>query len=422
MVMMPTSPHPQTLRRTIFAALLEVVKIDLIVVPAAFVAAIVFWIIGLGSQLPYSAIPEWAFSLWAAISGLSVSTLGFDFSLAPGLLTLGLWFLAAGAAKRIVTGIAAADWDDEVDLGEWWTIVGAGLGTFAVAYAGPLLALALLVGQTTMTPLGFLRILLFLVSALLVGCLRVRGIDDIPGLRLIDDQVWDVATRLARRLVWGALTASAIILAVGFILRWSEVTESMQVYSSPVAAGIGLLVVQILFAPGILYSALSWSAGTGVGLGGADLSSAFHTASAPVPDVPVLQLLTADYPAWAAAAPALLVVLGLLCTILGRFRAREVLESSWTGLGVAAAIIFIAFEIVALFSTGALGPLGLSEFGPSALTSAAAITAWICVGMAIGLLLIRLSNLQYGQDESGFVDDDGVFGRDDVELDDDEVR
>ncbi len=424
MVLMQTSPHPQTLRRTIVNALIEVVKIDLIVVPAVFVAAIVFWIIGLGSQLPYSAVPEWAFALWAAISGLSVTTLGFDFSLAPSLVTLGLWLLVAAAAKRLVAGVAAADWDDdEVALGQWWTIVGAGLGTFTLAYAAPLVALALFVGQATMTPLGFLRLVLFLLSALFFGCLRVRGIDDFPGLRLLDDRAWDVGVRLARRLVWGGLVAAVIILAVGFVLRWEEVTDSMQVYSSPVAAGLGLLIVQVLFAPGILFSALSWSAGTGVGLGGAGTSSAFSATASPVPDVPVLQLLIGDYPAWTAAAPILLVVLGLLCTILGRFRARDVLESSWTGIGVAAGIVFVGAEVIAVFSSGALGPLGLADFGPSALTSALVITAWIGAGMSVGLLLIRLSNLQPGPGDDGLgVDDDGGYFGDDAVLDDDEVR
>src|SRR5699024_10870468 len=78
----------------------------------------------------------------------------------------------------------------------------------------------------------------------------------------------------------------------------------------------------------------------------------------------------------------------------GRDRAREVLEGSWSGIGIAAGIVFVGFEILALFSGGALGPLSLSDFGPSALTSAVVVTVWIGVGMGIGLLLIRLSTLQ----------------------------
>ena len=394
MEVMRTSPHLRPLRRTIFTVLLEVVKIDLIVVPAAFVVATACWIVGLGSQLPYSVIPEWAFALWASVSGLSVSTLGFDFSVAPSLITLGLWSLVAAAACRLVDGIAADAPDDDVDgRGDWWTIMATALGTFAVVYAGPLLAFAILVGQATVTPLGILRLLLFLVSAVGFGFLRVRGVADIPGLRGLDE-IWDLGCRLARRLLWGALAAAVVILAVGIVLRWDDVSGSLQVYSSPVAAGVGLLIVQLLFAPGILYSALSWSAGSGVGLGGAETSSALHAATAPVPDVPVLQLLSGDYPAWTMAAPAVLIVLGLLATILGRARAREVLEGSWSGIGIAAGIVFVGFEILALFSGGALGPLSLSDFGPSALTSAVVVTVWIGVGMAIGLLLIRLSTLQ----------------------------
>ncbi len=423
MGMMHTSPHPQFLRRTVFAAFLEVVKIDLIVVPVAFVAATVFWIVGLGSQLPYSVIPEWAFALWAAVSGLSVSTLGFDFSLAPSLVTLGLWFLVAAAVRRLIAGCAAGGADDGEDVpGDWWKAAAAALATFVLAYAGPLLALAVLVGEATVTPLGFGRLFLFLVSSVAFGFFRARGIGDIPGLRVIDDEIWDIGTRLVRRLLWGALAASLIVLAAGLVLRRHDVAESLQVYSSPVAAGVGLLIVQLLFAPGILYSVLSWSAGTGVGLGGSASSSAFHSTTSPLPDVPVLQLLTGDYPAWTVAAPAVLILLGLLSTILGRARAAEVREGAWTGIGVAAVLVFVCFEVLALFSSGALGPLGLANFGPSPLTSAVAVTVWIGVGMALGLLLIRLSALQaepqdddsvfFGEDAEGHGDDSARFGED----------
>jgi hypothetical protein len=405
MVLMHTSPHPQPYRRTIFAALMEVVKIDLVVVPAGFVIATVFWIIGLGSQLPYSAIPEWAFALWATVSGLSVSTLGFDFSLAPSLVTLGLWFLVATGAKRVVGGTSAdSPTESDDDPGGWWALMGTALGIFVVAYAGPLLVLAILIGQATMTPLGFLRLFLFLVTAVAWALIRVRGIGDIPGLAMIADETWSVATGLARRLVWAAVALSAIVLVVGIVVRWSDVAGTVQVYSSPVAAGIGLIVVQALFAPSIVYSALSWSAGTGVSIGGAGASSAFISSTAPVPDVHVLKLLEGDYPAWTAAAPALLVLLGLLCVILGRDRARDIAAQSWAGLGIAIGIVFVTFEVLALFAGGALGPLGLSGFGPSALTSALAITGWTGAGMAAGLLLIRLSGLHTV--DSDFIDDD----------------
>ncbi|UVI37261.1 cell division protein PerM [Brevibacterium spongiae] len=418
---MHTSPHPQPYRRAILAALLEVVKIDLIVVPAGFVAAIAFWIIGLGSQLPYSAIPEWAFALWAAVTGLSVSTLGFEFSIAPTLVTIGLWFLVAGAAKRLVEGTAVdAPEPDEDEPGRWWGLMTAALGTFVVAYAGPLLAFAIIVGNADFTPFGFLRLLLFLLTAVGCGFLRVRGIGDIPGLRILDDEVWASGIRLARRLLWGALAVAALVIAGGFVLRWDAATDSMQAYSSPLAAGIGLLIVQILFAPGILYSALSWSAGTGVVVGGGDVSSAFRATSSQVPDVPVLQLLSGEYPAWTVAAPAVLVLLGLLCTILGRNRAREVADSSWSGLGVAAGFVFAAFVVFGLFSRGALGPVGLSGFGPTPLLSATAMTAWIAVGLAAGLLLIRLSSLQQetADGDADFGDDFAGFDHEDADHSD----
>lgn len=397
MVLMHTSPHPHTTRHPVLLGLLEALRIDLIVVPSAFVVATIFWIIGLGSQLPYSIIPEWAFALWSVVHGLSVSTIGFDFSLAPSLVSFGVWLLVAFGAKRLVTSVSG---DDQVeiddDAAQWWKTIALSLGGFVLAYVVPLLVLALVLGQAVVTPFGFLRLLLFSVSALAVGFIWARGVWDIPGLRVIDPDTWDTGVRLCRRLLWGSLILSVVIIGAGLALRWDDAAETLQSYSSPAAAGIGLLIIQVLFAPGALFSALSWVAGTGVAIGGDGPSSVFHPSPGPVPEVPVLQLLTEGYPAWTAAAPVLLVLLGLLSVILGRERARAVMESSWPGLGVALACSFVIFEILALFSSGAMGPLGLSDFGPSALTAGLGVTAWIGVGLCGGLALTKLSHMQYG--------------------------
>src|SRR5699024_2529232 len=120
----------------------------------------------------------------------------------------------------------------------------------------------------------------------------------------------------ARRLLWGSLAAAVVVLAVGIVLRWDDVSGSLQVYSSPLAAGVRLLIVQLLFAPGILYSPLSWSAGSGVGLVGAEPSSALHAATALIHDVPGLQLIRGVYTAWTMATPAVLIARSLPATIL----------------------------------------------------------------------------------------------------------
>lgn len=413
---MHTSPHPHTNRHPVLAGLMEAVKIDLILVPAAFVVATICWIVGLGSQLPYSVIPEWAFALWAVVQGLSVSTIGFDFSLAPSLVSLGVWLLVAGAARRLVEGVG----DDESETAEervqWLKTVAITVGSFVLAYAVPLLVLALLVGSATVTPFGFFRMLLFLLTALVTGFIRVRGLEDIPGLRDIDFEVWESGFSLAGRLLWGTLSAAILVVGAGLVLNWNEVADSLQVYSSPTSAGIGLLVLQVLFAPGILFAALSWIAGTGVHLGDAGLSSVFRATAGPVPDIPVLQLLTGEYPGWTMAAPALLVAVGLLSVILGRARAREYMEASWVGLGIAAGVVFVVFETLSLFSTGAMGPFGLTDFGPSALTSAIVLTAWLCLGLCGGLALTKLSDMQSGSGtgDADEVDDEFDYGRDDV--------
>ncbi|MDN5656982.1 DUF6350 family protein [Brevibacterium sandarakinum] len=412
---MHTSPHPRTHRHPVLLGLMEVLRIDLITVPAAFVIATVFWLIGLGSQLPYAIIPEWAFALWGVVHGLSVSTMGFDFSLAPSLITLGVWLLFAAGAKRLVAGVTEPDADGIDSVGaSWWKAILAALATYVIVYAGPLVTLTLLLGDGALTPLGFLRLALMLLSASAAGYLWVRGLGDIPRLKDLDDDAWEVGAHLVKRLLWGSAFLSALVIATGIVLRWDELAESLQVYSSPLSAGVGLLIIQILFAPGILFASLSWIAGTGVNVGAGDPSSVFHAVVGPVPHVPVLQLLVGDYPAWTNAAPALLVLLGVLSVIIGRDRAHQVMTASWTGLGVAAAKLFVVLQILAVFARGSMGPVGLSAFGPSALTSAVVITAWLGLGMTGGLVLTRLSDMQSGSsspDDDGFDEDEEPYGR-----------
>ncbi|HCG56682.1 MULTISPECIES: DUF6350 family protein [Brevibacterium] len=413
---MHTSPHPRTHRHPVLLGLLEALRIDLIAVPAAFVIATVFWIIGLGSQLPYSIIPEWAFALWGVVHGLSVSTMGFEFSLAPSLITLGVWFFFAAGAKRLVAGFTEAGLDDTDSMeASWWKPVLVAVATYVIAYAVPLIVLTLLVGEATLTPLGFLRLALMLLSASAAGFLWVRGVDDIPRLQNLDSEVWDAGASLVKRLLWAAAFLSVLVLATGIVLRWDELAQSLQGYSSPLSAGVGLLMIQILFAPGILFASLSWIAGTGVSAGDGALSSVFQTAAGPVPHVPVLQLLVGDYPAWTNAAPVLLVLVGVLSVIVGRGHARVVMMASWLGLATAAVKLFVVLQVLAIFARGAMGPLGLSAFGPSALTSALVVTAWLAVGMAGGLLLTRLSDMQAGpqasEDQEGSDEDDELLGR-----------
>ncbi|GAA1866218.1 cell division protein PerM [Brevibacterium marinum] len=412
---MHTPSHPRTHRHPVLLGLMEALRIDLIVVPAAFVIATVFWLIALGSQLPYSIIPEWAFSLWGVVHGLNVTTMGFDFSLAPSLITLGVWLFFASGAKRLVAGMTEeeAGLTDSDEEG-WWKSIAIALATFVVAYAGPLVTLTLLLGEAAMTPYGLVRLLLMLLSASAAGYLWVRGVDDIPRLRDVDPEVWEAGDHLVKRLLWGSAILSILIIATGVGLRWNELAESLQAYSSPLSAGVGLLVIQILFAPGILFASLAWIAGIGVDVGAEGPSSVFHSMPGPVPHVPVLQLLVGDYPAWTTAVPALLVLLGILSVIVGRAHARQIMLGSWAGLGVAAVKVFVVLQILALFARGAMGPVGLSDFGPSALTAAAAVTAWLGLGLLVGLVLTRLSDMQYGAtevaDEDGLEDDERSFG------------
>ncbi len=400
MVPMHTSPPQSSTRHPVLLGMVEAFRLGLIVVPSAFVVATVFWLVGLGAQLDYSIIPEWAFALWAVVHGLSMSTMGFDFSLPPSLVTLGVWALLASGAARLITVLSDADPQpgDEAEETPWWATCAMALSGFALVYAGPLVVLAVLVGEATLDPLGVLRLLALLATAFAFGYVRVRGVVDLPWLSGLDEEVWSAATALGRRVLFGALGLAVVVIAVGLGLRWADLAEAMEAYSSPLSAGIGLVVVQVLFAPGALFSALSWIAGTGVGIGDG-VSSAFLTASGPVPDVPVLELLVGGYPVWAKAAPVLLVLLGIGCVVIGRAHARRVHAAGWMSVAVASGLVLIVGETAALFSFGAIGPIGLAAFGPSPLVSALAVTGWVGLGLSIGCGLTMLSHMEFDRED-----------------------
>ncbi|RAF51923.1 hypothetical protein DN546_37545, partial [Burkholderia multivorans] len=61
---MHTSPPQSSTRHPVLLGMVEAFRLGLIVVPSAFVVATVFWLVGLGAQLDYSIIPEWALALW----------------------------------------------------------------------------------------------------------------------------------------------------------------------------------------------------------------------------------------------------------------------------------------------------------------------------------------------------------------------
>lgn len=388
---MQTSSLPPSPRHPVLVGLVEALKIDLIVVPAVLLITTIFWIIGLGLQLPYSVIPSWAFSLWAGAHGIGVSTMGFEFSLPPTLLTLGAWLLIAFASRRMIRSIGEPDPDTSR---QWWIDVATACVVLGVAYAGPLLLLSVFVGDADLSVFSVLRLLILIISALVCGYIWARGVEDIPRLRELDAEEVETVKSLTTRILWGLLGVSVIVIAAAVLLRWGDLMQSMDGYSSPMAAGIGLLIVQLMFAPSILFSVLSWVAGAGVSMGAPGTSSAFVSVQGPVPDVPALHLLVGDYPTWTMAAPALLVVLGLVTVVASRVFAHRVMEASWTGIGVGLLAVWMILECFALFSGGAMGPLGLSAVGPSALTSALAIVVCLGVGAVIGLGLTKLSGWQ----------------------------
>ena len=68
-----------------------------------------------------------------------------------------------------------------------------------------------------------------------------------------------------------------------------------------------------------------------------------------------------------------------------------------------AGLVLIVGETAALFSFGAIGPIGLAAFGPSPLVSALAVTGWVGLGLSIGCGLTMLSHMEFDREDGRFV-------------------
>lgn len=261
----------------------------------------------------------------------------------------------------------------------------------ALAFGGVIVLLATaagaLVGEGTPAAL---------VGARLVSRARKTGQD----MRWAGSYLWSVL-RAGVVATVAAIGVGALLLAVALVVGWQQVVTIQQQLGSGVAGDTVFLILHLALLPNFLVWSLAWGSGAGFYLGDAALVSPAGTNVETLPLLPVFGALPPqEGPVFLAAAPALVVVCGILA---GWWFVREgenhlgewiAIRIPWRVISAPVVVLVSGILIgavtgllVAGLAAAAGGSLGLGRMnlvGPSVWETAAVIGLEVAVGAAIG--------------------------------------
>lgn len=373
----------------------------LVLVPAALALSTLAWFIGIAEQRPLSAITAWAATGLGVVHGLGGRTETHVHLLPPTALTLAVWLLVHHAARRTRHALDVdAALGAPAATGAARPRIVAGIALGGVLGLG-ILVPALVLGDIAPGVLGLLRTVLVLGTAIGVGLGRHAIADAVrDGMRSEGGPRWEAALGSGhaafRRAGLGLLVVGALAVLAALAFGWDRAAAVVGLYSDPTAAGIGLAVVQLLFAPTVLVLGLSWVSGAGIMLADGALASPFTAVEVPLPGFPLLAVVPQDPPAWAVVAPLAVLLCGLVA-VIGR--------PAWHVTDLRAVLVLVVeiavcALLVGLFATGAIGPGGLAEFGVRPLLLAGALAAGTGCGALIGWGMLRLAGRPGPDDRS----------------------
>lgn len=350
------------------------------IVVVAFACAALAWIVTVDQQLPVSNVFGWTASAIGLAGGFTLELGGVSVSLPPTLLSIGVWLLLRTAAARVRR--SAAD---------------SSVRTRTLTYAGFALLPVIGMAATALAPgilpdaRGALRACLLTISACVLG---LRPGFDRLGTALADRVGPTVLELLAglgdwlRRVLIALAVVALALVAVGLAFNHEVAADVVGQYSSPVAAAVGLGVVQTLYAPTIWAGALAWASGAGVTLSTGSVASVYQPVTASRAGVPVLAAIPKEPAAWMPWL-GLAIVAAVLVTVLGRGAWQR--ESGWGALVLRTCACYLVFTVVAVFATGGIGPGGLGEFGVSIWLFPLALSGAVAAGLGLAQLMLMAS-------------------------------
>lgn len=385
------------------AVLAAAVGIAVVLAPLALL-----WVVGLGGA-DWSALWPATAAVWhlghlvpvtvtlpdayLAATGIDPGLATFTLSLAP------LAFAAFTGLFAARSGVRAAESGAAVTGWLSGSVVFAGVAALiALTSSAPLLAVE--TWQAILFPS-----LVFAVPALvgaLVGAWRVGDdgpIDRVRGWRDRMPSAWAAVPTLALRGVaittLGLLAVGGVVVAVGLLLGGTRIIALFQASNVDAIGATVLALGQILYLPTLVFWAVAFVSGPGFALGTDTAVTPAATQVGALPGIPVLGALPDSTSSWLLLLALLPVGIGAVTGWILRSRmpstARpEPVAPRLTLALVVAALTGGAGALVAVVSSGAIGPGRLSDTGPQPGPLALALGLEVLVGLAILLLSPRV--------------------------------
>lgn len=348
-------------------------------------AAVDVWLLGHGVDVTFTLDPLLAEALGMPAAGdpmkVTIALLGF------ALLTL---LLGARAGRRIA------------EAGHRILGSATAIAVFAAASLGAT-ATALHAAARPSLWQGLTLPAAVFGAGLVIGMLRARRAGDRDALgRWLDDRSPDlrVAAVAALRAGIGAVAitvaVAAVLVALLFVLRFSDMIGLYEALHTEVVGGIALTAGQLAVLPNLVLWAVAWLAGPGFAIGVGSHVSPVGTALGPIPALPVFGALPTGDSAFGFAGVLVPVVAGFLAGVAVRPAIARALDEigplTVLGVAVGGGVVGGALTwFLAAASGGAAGPGRLAEVGPDAV--AVGLLAALEFAVAIGIGLAAASRL-----------------------------
>lgn len=342
-------------------------------------AAVDTWLLGHGVDVTFTLAPDLAAALGLAAAGdpvrVTIALLGF------ALLTV---LFGVRAGRRIAEAGHPA-------LGAVSAVVvftAASLGVTATALhaaARPSLV------QAAVLPAAVFA------GGLIIGMLRARRAADHDRLAVwLDERPAEFRAGAGAALRAGigavALTVAvaAVLVAVLFVVRFSEMIGLYETLHTEVVGGVALTAGQLSILPNLVLWAAAWLVGPGFAIGVGSHVSPLGTALGPIPALPVFGALPTGDSAFGFAGVLVPVVAAFLVGVGVRPGLARELDRipPLVGVGVVlggAAVGGLLLGFLAAASGGAAGPGRLAEVGPEPVVVGLVAALEFAVGIGIGL-------------------------------------
>lgn len=386
------------------ALLAAAVGIAVVLAPLALM-----WVVALGDA-DWSALWPTAAAVWhlghlvpitVTLPDAYLAATGVDPSLATFVLSLApLAFAAFTGLFAARSGIRAAE--------SGAALTGLLSGSLVFAAVAALVALtsaAPLVSFETWQAILFPS-LIFAVPSLVgavVGSWRVGDEGPVDRLRAAIERMprdWAPVPGLVLRGValttLGLVAVGGVVVVAGLLARGTQIITLFQASN---VDGIGATVLalgQLVYLPTLVLWAVAFAAGPGFSLGTDTAVTPAATQVGAVPGIPILGIVPESTTSWLLLLVLLPIAVGALTGWILRSSMPERSDDEPVAPRLVVALAVAALTggvgaLIAVFSSGAIGPGRLAETGPQPGPLALALGLEMLVGLAILLLAPRTS-------------------------------